>query len=653
MINDDDKKFIKESIDNAIEKKLTDHIKKTEARKRLEQLDYEKRSKEDREKLLAELQERDKRGENTLAQRFEMLKLTIDTAIPDDVKDALRDTSKTIGKGASQVGKGLGTINRKLMLSNPITAMLYNNRDLLGAGWDIAAGGAKMAWGGIKGAAQGAAGLFNMAMNARKAKENSEEANENTEDKKIRKFGNLFTGADRDIQSGLGGILEEKKDWQKQIDDLHKWYLKDYKQSQKLAKSNNEILSKGLGGLGKGMEAVKGFVDIIQSKQKLILGAVMLGAVAILGLAAWFKSGNLQKLIIEALHGRVGTKNTNTNDLKNLSKNLYDKTKGDRHNDLKNSLSKQETAGDIKEVKKSVTIGKTEDGKTISTDLPMKSGYSMKATAGQPYRAPFDLKVVNWAYNEKNPNGIDMEVERLKGKRNATIMNIENPTVVPGQTAKQGFIIGEVPAIGEIYIKDIDKKEFEAYKKIIETKSKMSQKEKDEELKQMQSFMDANQSNKIRNTAQALLKERTKKDNGQSFEDGKVTERDAKKYVDDQVKQKQGFAAEMDEDVKNGMSISAGHKPSIIDKARTGIKKLTEGSENWDRAAQQQEELKKQKKQEEKQKKQEDNRKASANGATIAMNNSDNTSFPFADIQTASINGDMSNDLIRTDSVNC
>ena len=125
MIDDESKKFIKDTIEDAIDKKLDDRDKKSAAQKRIEDLKNEKKSLEDRKKLLAELQERDKKGENTIAQKFEMLKLSVDNAIPQDLKDAYSGASKTIGSGVSQVGKGLGHLTQKAMLSNPLTAFLY------------------------------------------------------------------------------------------------------------------------------------------------------------------------------------------------------------------------------------------------------------------------------------------------------------------------------------------------------------------------------------------------------------------------------------------------------------------------------------------------------------------------------------------------
>lgn len=279
-INDDDKKFIKNTINDA----LSNFEAKTESKRKLFDLKRQEEDKKAREEYLKELKERDAKGEATIAQKFEMLKLSVDNAIPEDLKDAWSGSKQAIGKGANQLGKGLSTINKKIMMSNPLTAMLYNNRDLFGAGFNIAAGGLKMGWGALKGLGTGAAGLLNAAINSKKKNEETEEQDEEEKPKFIPLLGG---------KSAATNVLNEKQEWQEQIQDIHKVTVKQNNEQKK----SNETMSKGLSGLGKTMESVKGFVDLIQQKQKLIVAGVLLGAVAILGLAAWFKGGGMSKLL--------------------------------------------------------------------------------------------------------------------------------------------------------------------------------------------------------------------------------------------------------------------------------------------------------------------------------------------------------------------
>lgn len=578
MIDDESKKFIKETIENAIDDKLSERDKKTESQKKLDSINYQKKELEDRKKLLAELSERDKKGQATIAEKFEKLKLSVDTSIPQDLKDAWKTGSKGVQAGANQVGKGIGHLTARAMMSNPLTAFLYQNRDIAGAIGDIGIGSIKAGWGALKGIGHGALGLANSAKNLF----NRDEEEETEEILNLPKPS--FSG-----NSQAEKLVKEKSNWEKQINEMHTIITQDLTKNQK---KSSEIMGKGLKGLDDNMKAIKGFTDTIATKQKLILGGIMLGAAAIVGLVAWFKSGGLLK----ALGAKEGTRTTNLTDTSNLADSQFKKLKEDRHNDIQTAINKENVTGNIVEEKKTIAA-KDKDGKNFGIPTFLTSGYKMKADAGQPYRAPFDLKVINWDQNSRNPNGIDMEVERTSTltKKNAVIMNIENPIIVPGQTAKSGQIIGQVPAIGEIFIKDISKTEFEEYKKLIDNKATRTEAEKKKEIQSTKDFLNASQSNKIRNTFDALTKSQMAKPND-PFEDGKLTERDAKKQTKEASEAKQRVAAELDEEVKQGMSISAAPKETLGSKARTTWKLLTDHGENWDRSKQQEEELKKKKK---------------------------------------------------------
>lgn len=296
-INDDDKKFIKDTIENAIEKRMDTFEKTNDMKQKSQQLKWEETRKKDRDAYLAELQQRDKRGEATIAQKMEMLKLSVDKAIPEDLKNAAKSGGKTIANGANQMGAGLGHLNARLMMSNPLTAMLYQNRDIFSAIGDVGIGAAKVGWGATKGLAQGVAGLFNTAVNSFKKTKDEESVEEEQT--------SFFSPKPAKESKGLvEDILESKQDWQKQIDDIHKNITKQGKDEKK----SNEFLAKGLAGLGETMTAIKAVTDVVQAKQKLIVLGVLAGVAAIAALAAWFQSGNLANLIKNALDNTLGKK---------------------------------------------------------------------------------------------------------------------------------------------------------------------------------------------------------------------------------------------------------------------------------------------------------------------------------------------------------
>lgn len=438
-INDDDKKFIKNTINDA----LSNFEAKTESKRKLFDLKRQEEDKKAREEYLKELKERDAKGEATIAQKFEMLKLSVDNAIPEDLKDAWSGSKQAIGKGANQLGKGLSTINKKIMMSNPLTAMLYNNRDLFGAGFNIAAGGLKMGWGALKGLGTGAAGLLNAAINSKKKNEETEEQDEEEKPKFIPLLGG---------KSAVTNVLNEKQEWQEQIQDIHKVTVKQNNEQKK----SNETMSKGLSGLGKTMESIKGFVDLIQQKQKLIVAGVLLGAVAILGLAAWFKGGGMSKLLNSLMpHNEENTKNLK--DLGSVSRlsALTGQQLAPVLTQRANELGKVKQTTNISQKQLSTITG----GKVKATENHNAKKYNMTDYA--PVLAPFNgmvrsLNVYTISKKDKRyemiiqPNVEDVANKAgtltTKSANNSQLVlrNLVNPQVSEDQTFKKGDILAFV-----------------------------------------------------------------------------------------------------------------------------------------------------------------------------------------------------------------
>lgn len=287
MIDDESKKFIKDTIENAIDKKLDENTKKSDYKKRIDTIKTEQKSIQDRKELLAELQSMNKKGETTVAQKFEILKLSLDTAIPKDFKDAIKTATPSIKKGASQIGKGFSKLTEKAMMLNPITAFLYQNRDVFGSIVDIGSGALKMGWGGLKGTAHGALGLVNSAKNLFK-KPGEDTSKEETDITSVKP---LPLGTS---QSATTQIFQQKEDWKQKIDEVHEVVTKGIITEQKKSSQN---LFKGLKSLNSTMDVVKEGVGAITTKQKLIAGGLLLGVVTLVGLFNWIKSGGFSKLL--------------------------------------------------------------------------------------------------------------------------------------------------------------------------------------------------------------------------------------------------------------------------------------------------------------------------------------------------------------------
>lgn len=311
MLNNEDKKYLKDTV----EKKLDNLDKKidkgvngaksasnpnSEIGKKLNDLYKQNQDREDREKLIEELQKKVNSGDATLAQKIELINQNLQKKIPDDVRDAWKMTAAEMKTGGKQAAKGIDSLITKIARVNPMLAMLYaSSKDITKAAWDITAGTAKF---GV-GLAKGAAGILNSAVNMFKKKEEKEETPEE-ETPKQEEQGRI---------SIEGKTVEEYEDEEKstaeKINEMHEWIfnkfpkMKDAEAGEE--KKKQSILAKGLGGLGKSMQAVNKVIEVIAAKQKLILGGLVIGALGILALVGWFKGGGFSDLLNKAIHKKL------------------------------------------------------------------------------------------------------------------------------------------------------------------------------------------------------------------------------------------------------------------------------------------------------------------------------------------------------------
>ena len=152
MLDNNDLNQIKDLLDEALNKKEREERERaTKGR----DYDYEKKAQQKSDRLRY-LQEKYNKGTETLADRIELEKLKLrgktTDKISDDLKDLLKNTASMTGQGIKNVGQGIKNVgtgalgvagaatNSKLgnsliasiMMSNPITALLYMNSDLVG-----------------------------------------------------------------------------------------------------------------------------------------------------------------------------------------------------------------------------------------------------------------------------------------------------------------------------------------------------------------------------------------------------------------------------------------------------------------------------------------------------------------------------------------
>lgn len=395
MLNNDDKKYLKENIEKRLDNldKKVGNVSKskgsanidtsTPSGKRLNELLSQDREKENRKQLLAELQKKNENGEATLAQKIEMMNLSLKTAIPDDFKEAvkdsgkiLKDVGKDVKRGTNRALGGVDSIITRMMGMNPLTAMLWSaGKDITRDLWNIGAGAAQAGWGIAKGVGRGAVNIgkgvgsiFNSAVNLFKPKPKKEE--DVPEDEK------QVEGSRPLLESGEE--FEEKdaeKSTAQKIDEIHQAFFKDFKKhlndSEKTEKSRTSILSKGLSGIGKSMQAVSGIVNTIMAKQKLILGGLMLGALGILALVGWFKNGGLTKALSGLFPDAAGGGDGSTFIPEKISTDDLD---GGLYGDAwKNAVTTKVNNGDFGKIKHTehndLTLGTWKHG-----DKPSKKG---------------------------------------------------------------------------------------------------------------------------------------------------------------------------------------------------------------------------------------------------------------------------------------
>jgi len=174
----------------------------------------------------------------------------------------------------------------------------------------------------------------------------------------------------------------------------------------------------------------------------------------------------------------------------------------------------EQKSGNIRDIKKNqFELNPINPLNTAALKFSPNSWLAINQKANASYRVSFNLKVLSWHANEKYIGNEYLEVASLNDKlhRNAILMNVSEPQKVLGDLVAKGEIIGYVPELGEIFIKDITKEEMEAYKNFIDKMSERSDKKKQEEINNLNKLI-RSESNKINQEPAALALQQIKKD---------------------------------------------------------------------------------------------------------------------------------------------
>ena len=470
MLNNEDKKYLKENIERRLDKieDRLDGSNKNVSEQSLKVLSEQEKAQKFREEISKKfnslykdqktpdekkdykhnLQKLDDMGIATLAEKVELLKLQIKDSVPKEFTDAVKQSGKLAKQGANQALKGASNIVGKAMNLNPLTAMIWAQRGLVGDVANIGIGGVKAVAGGV-GALAGGVGKLTSAALAMLPKPKIKQTNdeETPTDETTNEETGLFASNAKKVEE-----IEETEDGgAKQLSDLHKLFVKgDYlKKRDERDKESQNIMSKGLGVMAKGINGINTVVGGIMAKQKLILGALLVGALGILALVGWYKNGGMDSMMDKFKQSLASGRAPDAHD--DALQVLQDKIKNLREaSDSANQLNKN--VEDIKvntpqgsALHRAANVSKqqSEINKrlNISGDLNLMNAFGSSGTGylgGQYLRGtlegavskktgitevkfPFEVYLINKIQSTINPKHATIILARGKGKNTVNI----------------------------------------------------------------------------------------------------------------------------------------------------------------------------------------------------------------------------------------
>lgn len=228
-----DKEDLKNLVEDSVEKKLNEFSKETE-----------KNRDKDKKEILKELKTREEKGLNTLAQKFELLKLKAEQSNKQQSKNPLVELSDKNLKWLSEHAIG----NQKPE--------------------DMGKGLAK-----------------NVISSLTRKEDKSEEKGISAP------LGALPVLPEEEPASKA--ILKSKMTLEEKVDEIHKFVTKGIVKEQK---NTSAVLSKGIKGLTSSMKLIGDTVGQIFDKGKMIAQLVTAGALGLVYLVGWWKQGGPKKL---------------------------------------------------------------------------------------------------------------------------------------------------------------------------------------------------------------------------------------------------------------------------------------------------------------------------------------------------------------------
>lgn len=455
MLDSTDKEFIRKEIEKSISKAVDDGQA------------YQKIKGKNKKRFL-DLQGKVRKGDDSLAERMEFERLKRMHKLLDRLEESgVSKGAKGVAAGVGAIGKGVansqlgkGALNA-FMYSNPVTAMIAMNSDL----FKVAGKGLGMIG---KGAGKLLGGIGDFAYQKFKKKDPKSQAQSLITSKKVPAIAAqpekliampgtrnyimakqaMFVGGKNYITIGTGGFNSftpiNGMDNQNLVINKKSLNLPDGPVIDMITKNNKAQLIEA-----KTTNKLLGAIN----KRALLIGAGVILAVAAIGGLAAFLYSQINK-------GKK-PKGNSINPLNQIAKykELSQSNFNDTREKIQSGINNESKITDMKEFNKFVTKGNN------SYDTGIRSGYTAKSKEGSVYRAPFDLKIKSFKENNKKLGVINIIAEKISRgiNKDIEIMNITNPVVYPEQIVKKNQPIGLIGPGGDIFIKDISKKDFEEY----------------------------------------------------------------------------------------------------------------------------------------------------------------------------------------------
>lgn len=226
-------------------------------------------------------------------------------------------------------------------------------------------------------------------------------------------------------------------------------------------KKDDDIIemTKGINGIYEQTKKSNKLLDKLGKKQLLIAVGVLAAVAGIAGLAVLI-SGFINKIKVPSTPKIDPTKQAES------FREQATTPAEEIQNKIQEGINQEARVSKAVEFKKVTPEGLGPLGILGNLNTHMRSGYETQSKEGSIYRAPFNMKVKSWKENNKKLGIVNIIAEKIVPfgvNKDIEIMNVKEPVVFPEDFVERGQIIGLVGPTGKIMIKDISESDMDSY----------------------------------------------------------------------------------------------------------------------------------------------------------------------------------------------